>query len=120
MQKIPIQRAAPDMVLAKPATRENGMVLVAAGTTLTAQLLSRLENMGVEQLVVEGAPLDAGGSDGRELAAQKLERLDYLFRNFKDDKYMQKVKNAVGEYFIAKAAMIAARTAPPASSTGGE
>ncbi len=117
MQKIPIQRAAPDMVLAKPVTRDNGMVLVAAGTVLTEQLLSRLENMGVDQLVVEGNPLDENGGDGRELAAQKLERLEHLFRNFKDDKYMQKVKNAVGEYFIAKAAMSAARKAP---ATGGE
>ncbi len=112
MQKIPIQRAAPDMVLAKPVTRDNGMVLVAAGTALTEQLLFRLENMGVEQIVVEGNPVDLSGGRGGEIAAQKLERLEYLFRNFKDDKYMQKVKAVVREHFAGRAAVIAARTAP--------
>lgn len=111
MQKIPIQRAAPDMILAKAVTRENGMVLVAAGTALTAQLLSRLENMGVEDIVVEGNPLDADNGDAAAMAAQKLDRLDYLFRNFKDDAYMQKIKTFLGKYFTDKATMRAARTA---------
>ena len=46
MQKIPLQLARPEMILAKPVTRENGMVLIAAGTVLTAGLISRLDNMG--------------------------------------------------------------------------
>jgi len=50
-----------EMILAKPVTRENGMVLIAAGTVLTEGLISRLDNMGVELLVVEGESLEMGG-----------------------------------------------------------
>jgi hypothetical protein len=116
MQKIPLQLARPDMVLAKPVTRENGMVLVGAGTTLTAALISKLENMGVEQIVVEG---DAQGMDGggAEALAKKQERLEYLFRNFVEDKYMQRVKRVVTEYYAHKCALAAAAQAP---SEGGE
>lgn len=114
MQKIPIQRAAAGMVLAKPVARDNGMVLVAAGTALTEQLLFRLENMGVEQIVVEGNPVDLSGGRGGEIAAQKLERLEYLFRNFTNDTYMQSIKTVVRAHFAARAAVIAARTAPSA------
>lgn len=110
MQKIPIDLAAPDMILAKAVTRENGMVLVAAGTVLTTQLVSRLENMGVEEVVVEGNPLDENNADAAAMIAQKMERLEYLFRNFKDDAYMQKIKNFLGKYFTAKATRLAARS----------
>lgn len=117
MQKIPLQLAAPDMVLAKPVTRENGMVLIAAGSVLTASLIGRLENMGVEQVVVEGNPVDTGDGVGSEAAAKKLERLDHLFRNYTTDAYMQKVKRIVREYHTQKAAMAAARVP---SQSGGE
>jgi hypothetical protein len=110
MQKIPLQLVRAGMVLAKPATRENGMVLVAAGTTLTDALISRLETMGVEQLVVEGDTLDMGGC-GVEALAQKEERLEQLFRNFKDDGYMQRVKGIVRDYYTHKCLQAAAQAA---------
>lgn len=110
MQKIPLQLAQPDMVLAKAVTRENGMVLVAAGTVLNSTLLFRLENMGVEQVVVEGDPLDAGSGGGAEALAKKREKLDHLFRNFKDDKYMQRVKKIVDAYFAQRCMITAARS----------
>ena len=104
------------MILAKPVTRENGMVLVAAGTALTESLIMRLENMGVEQLVVEGNPVDMGEGSGSEAQAKKLERLEHLFRNFADDAYMQKVKAMVRAYYTLGAG--AARTAHPAQPGG--
>lgn len=57
------------MILAKPVTRDTGMVLIAAGTVLTESLIMRLENMGIEQIVVEGTPVDMGDGSGSE--AQK-------------------------------------------------
>lgn len=98
MQKIPLQAARPDMVLAKPVTRDNGMVLVAAGTVLTDSLINRLENMDVAAIVVEGNPVDLDGSGGQAVA-KKMERLDRLFRNFQNDPYMGKVKKIIGEYY---------------------
>jgi hypothetical protein len=111
MKKIPLQLARPEMVLGKPVTRENGMVLIAAGTTLTANLISKLDSMGVEEVVVQGDALDMGGGCGAEALARKQERLDYLFRNFKDDKYMQKVKRMVQDYYTRKCALAAAQAA---------
>ena len=108
MQKIPLQLARPDMVLAKPVTRENGMVLIAAGTALTEALISRLGNMDVEQVVGEGDHLDAGG-DGAKALARKRERLDHQFRGFTQDKYMQRVKHMVMEYHAQRCALAAVR-----------
>ena len=107
MQKIPLQLARPDMVLAKPVTRENGMVLIAAGTTLTASLISKLENMGTEQVVVEGDTLEMSG-DCAEALANKQERLDHLFRNFQNDTYMQQVKQVILAYYTHRCAVAAA------------
>jgi hypothetical protein len=110
MYKIPLQLAQAGMILAKPATRENGMVLVAAGTALTDALISRLESMGVEQVVLEGEAQDMGGS-GAEALARKEERLEQLFRNFKDDRYMQRVKGIVRDYYAHKCLQAAAQAA---------
>ena len=114
MQKIPLEAAQPDMILAKTVTRENGVVLIAAGTVLTSSLIYRLENMGIEQIVVEGNPLDA--KEGAEELAQKRERLEYLFRNFKNDKYMQQAKKIVDDYYVQRSMAAAAR----AHKGGGE
>ncbi len=111
MQKIPLQLARPEMILAKPVTRENGMVLIAAGTVLTAGLISRLDNMGVELLVVEGETLEMGGGCNEEVLVRKRERLDHLFRNFTDDKYMQHVKQLVSDYYARQCALAAAAQA---------
>jgi hypothetical protein len=111
MQKIPLQLARPEMVLAKPVTRENGMVLIAAGTVLSAGLISKLDNMGVEQLVVEGETLEMGGGCSEEVLVKKRERLDHLFRNFSEDKYMQQVKQVVSDYYARQCALAAAAQA---------
>ena len=97
MQKIPLEAAQEDMVLAKAVTRENGVVLIAAGTLLTSSLIYRLENMGVEHIVVEGNPL--APTQGAEALAQKREHLDYLFRNFQDNQYMQRAKKIIDDYY---------------------
>ena len=99
------------MVLAKPVTRDNGMVLVAAGTKLTESLISKLGNMGVEEVAVQGDALAMGDGCGAEALARKQERLDHLFRNFNDDKYMQGVKGLIAEYYARKCALAAAQAA---------
>jgi len=111
MLKIPLQLARPEMVLGKPVTRENGMVLIAAGTVLTASLISKLDTMGVEEVVVEGDSLEMGEGCGAEALAKKQERLDHIFRSFTNDKYMQKVKLMVQEYYTHKCALTAAQAA---------
>jgi hypothetical protein len=116
MQKIPLELAKADMVLAKAVTRENGMVLVAAGTTLTESLISKLGNMGVEEVAVQGDALGMGDGCGAEALAKRQERLEHLFRNFKEDQYMQRIKGLVSDYYTRKCALAAAR----ASQTEGQ
>jgi hypothetical protein len=109
MQKIPLELAKADMVLAKAVTRENGMVLVAAGTKLTESLISKLGNMGVEEVAVQGDGLGVGDGYGAEALAKRQERLEHLFRNFKEDRYMQRIKGLVSDYYSRKCAQAAAR-----------
>lgn len=101
------------MILAKPVTRDTGMVLIAAGTVLTESLIMRLENMGIEQIVVEGTPVDMGDGSGSEAQKKKLEHLDHLFRHFADDKYMQKIKAMVRAHYLGASVPRPAHQAQP-------
>jgi hypothetical protein len=104
MQKIPINLAQPGMVLEKPVLRPNGLVIVGEGTTLSDSLISRLENMGVKDIVVQGEPLDLEGMAGSTSYGKRIERLDHLFRRFNNDPWMKKVKAFLKSYYERKAA----------------
>lgn len=114
MQKIPLNLAKPGMKLAKPVLRDNGMTIVAEGVELTETLIERLESFNIERIVVAGTPLDLGGAGQGTRYAERLARLDPLFRRFKDDKWMQQVKDFLKAYFQVKAAAQAAAEAPKA------
>ncbi len=103
MQKVPLQMAQAGMVLEKPVTRENGMTLIGAGTELTESLIQRLENMGIESVIVQGNPLAA--ADGKGPYDAKIERLNHLFRQYKSDSWMQKVQAALVAHYQNKAAL---------------
>jgi len=104
MQKIPIDLAAPGMKLAKPVTKEGGMTIMAEGMELTDSLIVRLENMKVDRITVQGHPVDMGGAGSGTKYAERLERLDVLFRRYGEDKWMMRVKNRMAQYFQIKAA----------------
>ncbi len=103
MQKVPLSMVQPGMVLEKPVTRENGMTLIGAGTELTESLIQRLENMNIESVIVQGNPL--ASADGKSAYDAKIERLDYLFRQYEDDSWMKKVKAALVGHYQNKAAL---------------
>lgn len=105
MQKIPLNLAQAGMVLAKPVTRENGMVLVAEGTELSENVINRLQGMEVPQVVVKGEPLDLDDSGGGSSSGKRLERMDHLFRGHQEDPWMQEVKSFFKDYFRSRAAM---------------
>lgn len=108
MQKIPLNLAQAGMVLAKPITRENGMVLVAEGTELSEGVINRLQRMEVAQVVVQGEPLDLDDSGGGSSAGKRLQRIEHLFRAHEEDTWMQEVKSFFKDYFRSRAAMDAA------------
>jgi hypothetical protein len=104
MQKIPIDLAAPGMKLAKPVTKEGGMTIMAEGMELTDSLISRLENMKIERITVQGNPVDMGGAGAGTKFAERVERLDVLFRRYGNVKWMMRLKGRMGQYFQIKAA----------------
>jgi len=119
MQKIPLSLAQPDMVLEKPITRENGMILVGQGTALTDALIERLTNMEIQFIVVEGHPLDLDGQGAGTSFGKRRERVTHLFRNMGDDPFMGKMKLFLDDYFVRKGAMAQAAAAA-AEEEGGE
>jgi len=103
MQKIPINLAQPGMVLEKPAVKENGQVLLAAGATLTEGIISQLEKKGIKTIVVQGEPLDMEGLTSNPSFEKRAERLEHLFRYYQNDPVMQKIKKFLQYYFRQKA-----------------
>ncbi len=102
MQKIPLDKARPGMVLAKPVLKDNQRVLVAENTKLQENHILSLKKQGVDFIVVKGSPVKMeGGSYGISLE-KRLERLDHLFRKYKEDGWMQKVKRFFELFFEYK------------------
>ncbi|MHC1789977.1 hypothetical protein [Solidesulfovibrio sp.] len=108
MQKIPLTLAKPGMILAKPVTRPDGIAVAAAGSELSQSILDRFDTMGVTHVVVEGEPVRLDGQPGGTSYDKRLERLDFLFRKFPDDKWMGQIKRLLDRYFRMKAAASAA------------
>lgn len=104
MQKIPIDLAAPGMKLGKAVTKENGMTIMAEGMELTDSLIERLQSMKIDRITVQGNPVDMGGAGSGTVYAERLERLEVLFRRYENDKWMSRVKGRMGQYFQIKAA----------------
>ncbi len=77
MQKIPVKLAAPGMKLAKPVTRDNGMVVLPKGWSLLKGLSRNWSPMDVERIVVKGNPVNLGDNDDSSWS-KKSERLDHL------------------------------------------
>lgn len=103
MQKIPLNLARPGMVLAKPVLRDNGLVLVAENTELSESLLQRLERMDIETITVQGHPVDLGDG-GENTYAQRMSRLEHLFRRHGQDAWMLKVREHTRAFFQLKSA----------------
>lgn len=97
MQYIPIEKATVIMTLAKPVTREGGMVLAGAGLKLTEAMLERLKGSGVTHITVEGHPVAGIEEDGLDLAALR-DRLDHLFRKYKQNPLMWVLRNMIAQY----------------------
>ncbi|WP_243545877.1 hypothetical protein [Pseudodesulfovibrio tunisiensis] len=109
MQKIPLDLAQPGMKLAKPVTNDGGMTIMGEGMELTESLIGRLESMNVDRITVQGSPVDVGGAGAGTRYAERVERMDHLFRHYASDMWMIKVKNRLKQYFQLKAAAQEAR-----------
>ncbi|MUM78805.1 hypothetical protein GKC30_14300 [Pseudodesulfovibrio sp. F-1] len=109
MQKIPIDLARPGMKLARPVLKDGGMVIMAEGMELSDSLIARLAAMKIDRITVEGQPVDLGGAGAGTRYAERVLRLETLFRRYGEDKWMVRVKERMVRYFRIKAAAQEAR-----------
>ena len=95
MPKIPVEQLRPGMKLARPLENTSGMVLMAAGTELTEARISKIENMGVDSVYIDGPSRPARPKE--ELLAALEER----FRKVENSPPMAVIKKAVKEHIEA-------------------
>lgn len=91
MQKIPLKQAVAGMVLARDVFRNGvstGLPVCGKKTVLTASLISRLENMDIASLYVEGHPFKEDG--GRSLD-DMLSDLEHRFARVRQDPLMSRL-----------------------------
>ncbi len=95
MQRITLPQAKAGMVLAEPATSEQGTTICGPGTELTENLIGRLERFGVARVTVEGHPVKKAGED-KSLADLEAE-LDTRFSHLEDNSLMMELKGVFRE-----------------------
>jgi hypothetical protein len=100
MQKIPVSKVVGGMVLARPVTRESGVVLMGEGTELTELLIEKLRDLEIANVYVKGRPLDLGGEDVS--LEQLLNELDERFSITPGDKLSLQIKELVKQDIIRR------------------
>jgi len=93
MQKIPVDKAAKGMILAKPVVRENGVVLMGEGTELNDLLIEKLKDLDIKKIAVKGRPLDIGG--GEKTLEQLYAELEERFSMVSSDKLCNQIKEFI-------------------------
>jgi len=92
MPKVAIDKLVPGMKLSQPLTAPNGLVLLSEGTELTDKWISRIEDMNVGFVHIEG-PSDPGVP--RE---EMMARLDARFAPVETQPHMGSLKKIVRDH----------------------
>ena len=93
MQRISVDMATEDMVLAKAVQRENGAVLMGEGTELNSNLIERLKNLDIQTITVRGHPIDTGVEE--KPIEQLLSELEDRFAHVSSDNLCVKIKELI-------------------------
>jgi hypothetical protein len=91
MKKVSINELEAGMILAKPVLRGT-MLILAEGTELTDPWISRIDDMGIDCLFVEGATEQAISQE------EALALLDARFKLVDGDPHMDFLKKIVREH----------------------
>lgn len=109
MKRMAIAELVPDMVLAKIVTNQNGLPIMAAGVTLDAPTIERLQRLGVSAVYVV---TDTQGPGGKTLPELETE-LDQRFRRVADDPMQQMIHRTIRTYLRQTHDATAASGGPP-------
>ena len=85
----------PGMILSKPVTNANGVVMLAEGTELTDSVIEKMRDMDIDYVYVKG------GLEGDTTLEQMLADLDKRFLSVEEAPYMDVIKKAVREHLEA-------------------
>ena len=88
MPSVTVDNLKPGMVLAKPLSKGN-MVILGEGTVLTEAWISRIVDIGIEQIAIDGQSEQAIPKE------EALARLDSRFKNVLDKPHMAEIKKIV-------------------------
>ena len=91
MPKLSVEELKPGMILGKPLSRGN-MVLLGEGTVLNETWIARIGDMGVDGIFVEGP------SEQPIPKEEALRQLDARFRNVLGKPYMERIMKMVKEH----------------------
>lgn len=90
MPRIPLSEAQPGQKLRRPAATRAGMIMVQPGTELTAAIIDRLRNLGIDSVFVEGS------GRGTEKSPEEIRReIQERFRGHEHDAWMMELKEIV-------------------------
>ncbi len=89
MKKLSIADAEAGQVVARPVATSGGMVMVQAGAELTVEIISRLMDLGIDTVWVEGT------AENAKPVEQLLAELDLRFSGHDDDPLMMALKAVV-------------------------
>ena len=91
MPSLKVENLTSGMVLAKPLTKGN-MVILGEGTVLSEAWIERIADMGIELIAIEGPSEQPVPMD------EALEMLDLRFRSSLDKPYMSAIKEQVKKH----------------------
>jgi hypothetical protein len=91
MKKLPITEAEAGQVVARPVATASGMVMVQPGAALTPEIVSRLADLGIDTIWVEGA------SDDSKPLDVLITELEARFAAHEGDTLMMALKTVVAE-----------------------
>ena len=94
MKRVPLQEAAPGMVLIKPVTDSAGRMVVAAGMTLNEPLITHLERLGMAAVYVEGASDEDIGKSFDEVERELADR----FRKVEGEPQLARIHDAIRQF----------------------
>jgi hypothetical protein len=91
MRRIPIDELQEGMVLAKPLMRDT-MIILGEGVVLTEAWISRIEDMGITTVFIEGSAEQVIPKE------EALSQLNRRFQHLSDQPHMMALKKIVKEH----------------------
>jgi len=92
MRRVRLDKLEPGMKLAQKILRDDGMLLVGAGTELTEPIISMIQRrIELEAIMVEGSAF-ATPEEAEAWKKDELDKLDLRFSKVAGDPFMERLK----------------------------